>query len=259
LNLVKTALTYVAIFSVGAVTSVSCFEPDFGNPSFRCNPAADAECPSGETCCSDDPATVGGKKPNYFAKDGAGNPLLNDEYGQPIFSGNNNPLSFSGMCVKVGGFTSPFTNGCPTPCNPTWDAATQLEICGNPQMSVCCQAQELDPVRDCVLDGSTWRAVTGKDIGPAEAGGLTSWGGAHASNQDPDGKSCEVFASGTGTFSMDAYNDCVSQLTVANQRGFCYNPSECPCVEDVCDMKNATYTPKCTAAPPAATTVPTTM
>lgn len=246
LNLVKTALTYVAIFSVGAVTSVSCFEPDFGNPSFRCSPATDAECPSEETCCSDDPATAGGKKPNYF-QSGA----LNDTYGQPIFSGNNNPLSMSGMCVKVGGFTSPFTNGCPVPCNPTWDMALQTEICGT--TSKCCQMQELDPVKDCVLDGTTWRAVNGGDIGT-----LTMWGAGHATNQDPDGLNCEVFASGTGTFSEAAYNDCVKQLTVANQRGFCYDPAQCPCIEDVCDMKNATYTPKCTAAPPA-TTAPTTM
>lgn len=253
MNLVKTALTYVAIFSVGAVTSVSCFKPDFGNPSFRCSPATDAECPDGETCCSDDPATAGGKKPNYFQ---AG--ALNGTYGQPIFSGNNNPLSTSGMCVEVGGFTSPFTNGCPVPCNPTWDEATKTEICGNPAMSKCCQMEELDPMRDCVVDSGTglWRAVTGKDI-PT----LTTWGGSHATNQDPDGANCTVFASGTGTYDMAAYNDCVAQLTVANQRGFCYNPVDCPCIEDVCAMKNPTWVPTCTAAtpPPAATTVPTTM
>ena len=53
LNLVKTALTYVAVFSAGAVTSVSCFEPDLENPSFRCSPKAaainpDDACPQAE-------------------------------------------------------------------------------------------------------------------------------------------------------------------------------------------------------------------
>ncbi|MFY0537879.1 hypothetical protein [Nannocystis pusilla] len=69
MNLLKTALTYAVLFSVGAVTSVACFEPELDIPSFRCNPAqasaqGDNGCPGDETCCSDDPAAVGGKIPN---------------------------------------------------------------------------------------------------------------------------------------------------------------------------------------------------
>ena len=248
MNLVKTALTYVAIFSVGAVTSVSCFEPEFGNPSFRCSPlaltkpGADPVCPEEETCCSDDPATTDGLLPNYFQ-----NGQVNTKYGVPIFSGANNSLSSSGMCVTTGGFQSPFANGCPVPCNPTWDAGKRDAICG--VGSLCCQMQELDPIKDCVLDPMTmkWRAVKGTDIGAKK---LTTWGTAHTTNQDPAGKSCELFASGGtgGTPDSAALTDCFNQLTVANQRGFCYKT--CPCIEDVCDMKNDTFTPKCGGAVP---------
>lgn len=252
MHLLKTALSYVAIFCVGAVTSVSCFEPEFGNPSFRCSPADDAECPDGQKCCSDDPSTTEGKKPNFFMP-----MVLNDEYGTPIFSGNNNPLSTSGMCVKTGGFTSPFSNGCPVPCDPTWDASTSAEICGT--TSKCCQMQELDATKDCILDGTTWRAVTGADIGKNFNGVDETWGPLHASNQDPVGANCMLFASGGGggPLNQTAFDDCLDQLTVADQRGFCYDPNKCPCVEDVCAMKNAGYVLKCAAAP--GTTMPATM
>ena len=243
MNLVKTALTYVAIFSVGAVTSVSCFEPEFGNPSFRCNPSKPS-CPDEEVCCSDDPAATQGRLPNYF-KPG----VTDATYGVPIFSGDNNPLSSSGMCVAVGDFQSPFpSTGCPVPCNPTWTAGKRDAICG--AGSLCCQMQELDAAKDCVLDPGTnkWRPVTGADIGK-----LTTWGPAHSTNQDPQGANCLVFAAGGGAGppNEEAKQDCYAQLTVANQRGFCYKA--CPCVEDVCDQKNPGYVPKCGAAVPAPT------
>ncbi len=244
MNLVKTALTYVAIFSAGALTSVSCFEAEFGNPSFRCNPAYSPDCPDGETCCSDDPATTGGRLPNYF------NGKNDDKFGIPIFSGANNPLSSSGMCVATDGIVSPFTTGCPVPCNPTWDIGRRDAICMGSQ---CCQMQELDPIKDCVLDPTTkkWRAVTGNDIGPPPK--LTDWGPKHTTNQDPDGKKCIIFASGGGTMMLDtaARADCFKQLTVANQRGFCYE--KCPCIEDVCDQKNPGFVPKCGGAVPGQT------
>jgi hypothetical protein len=249
LNLVKTALTYVAIFSVGAVTSVSCFEPQFGNPSFRCSPSAAAGgaevCPEGEACCSDDPSATGGRLPNYF------NGKSDEKYGPPIFSSNNNPLSTSGMCVATGGFQSPFANGCPVPCNPTWSDADTAQICGTG--SFCCQMQELDPNKDCIVDPETmkWRAVRGSDIGKKYNDGriVTSWGDLHSTNQDPDGANCKIFSAG----SADAFNDCIAQLTVADQRGFCYG--SCPCIDDVCDMKNPGWVSSCT--PGAATTAPT--
>lgn len=255
MHLLKTALSYVAIFCVGAVTSVSCFEPEFGNPSFRCSPSGlpkdEADCPDDQKCCSDDPASTGGKIPNYFKPT-----TVDATYGTPLFSGNNNPLSTSGMCVKTGGFPSPFPSGCPIPCDPTWDVKVQTEICGDPAMSKCCQMQELDPNKDCVLDNNVWRAVTGADIGTEFSGVRETWGPLHSTNQDPDGLGCMAFAAGGGTFSEAALNDCLDQLTVANRRGFCYAPTECPCIEDVCALKNGAA-PKCGAA--AGTTMPTTM
>ncbi len=243
MHLVKTALTYVAIFCVGAVTSVSCFKAEFDNPSFRCNPskATADSCPEAEVCCSDDPATTQGRLPNYF------NGKNDAKYGVPIFSGANNPLSSSGMCVEVGGFTSPFadTTGCPVPCNPKWSQGDREAICG--VGSLCCQMQELDPVKDCVLDpkDNKWRAVTGADI-PA----LSTWGDKHTSNQDPQGTGCDLFASGGGVMAIDpaTQKDCYLQLSVADRRGFCYK--SCPCIEDVCAMKNPGYLPKCTGVVP---------
>ncbi|MBL8974659.1 MAG: hypothetical protein JNK56_28955 [Myxococcales bacterium] len=237
MHLVKTALTYVAIFCVGAVTSVSCFVPEFENPSFRCNPSKAATsdvCPDAEVCCSDDPATTKGRLPNYF------NGKNDAKYGVPIFSGANNPLSSSGMCVEVGGFTSPFTTGCPVPCNPKWTQPERDAICG--VGSLCCQMQELDPAKDCVLDpiDNKWRAATGADIPK-----LTTWGDKQTTNQDPQGDGCTLFASNGGATAVDmaAQTDCFAQLTVADQRGFCYKT--CPCIEDVCAMKNPGYVSPC--------------
>jgi hypothetical protein len=243
LNLVKTALTYVVVFSVGAVTSVSCFEPDLENPSFRCSPAAavidpDA-CPGDEVCCSDDAATTQGRLPNYNQPPGT----QNAKYGIPIFSGDNNSLSVSGMCVKTGFDTPLVTTGCPVPCNPTWAPGDIAVICGGGV--ACCQVQELDPLKDCVLDPDTnlWRAVSGTDIGTP----VTGWGPVHATNQDPQGKNCEVFAAGgTGVINEASLADCYDQLSVANQRGFCFKA--CPCIEDVCAQKNPGFVPRCGGA-----------
>jgi hypothetical protein len=140
-----------------------------------CKPVA-ASCPADYVCCSDDPATTLGRLPNYF------NGQIDGTYGVPIFSGANNALSYSGQCVDVGGFPSPFATGCPVPCNPTWAPAQVAEFCG-PE-ATCCPFRALDPIKDCVLDSNTnlWRAVRGSDI-PM----LTTWGDKHTTNQDPQG------------------------------------------------------------------------
>lgn len=239
MNLVKTALTYVAVFSVGAVTSVSCFEPDLENPSFRCSPknaVTDPDaCPTDEVCCSDDPATTEGRLPNYNVPG-----TVNTKYGVPIFSGDNNSLSESGMCVKTGFATPLVATGCPVPCNPTWTAGEIADVC---QGAFCCQVQELDPVLDCVMDPVTKkiRAVTGTDIGTP----VTTWGAKHATNQDPNGTQCAIFASGGGGGAPNKaiLDDCYDQLSVANQRGFCN--AGCPCVEDRCELLNPDAVPKC--------------
>jgi hypothetical protein len=107
--------------------------------------------------------------------------------------------------------------------------------------------QELDPAKDCVMDSGTglWRAVTGADIPK-----LSTWGDKHTTNQDPQGTSCTLFATGGGTMPKDdaALADCYAQLTVADQRGFCYK--SCPCIEDVCAMKNPGYVSPCLGQQP---------
>ncbi len=197
-----------------------------------CKPVA-ASCPADYVCCSDDPATTLGRLPNYF------NGQIDGTYGVPIFSGANNALSYSGQCVDVGGFPSPFTTGCPVPCNPTWAPAQVAEFCG-PE-ATCCPFRALDPIKDCVLDSNTnlWRAVRGSDI-PM----LTTWGDKHTTNQDPQGTSCTLFASGGGgPVDAAALADCYAQLNVADQRGFC--SATCPCYEDLCDQKNPGWVPRC--------------
>lgn len=204
------------------------------NPSGFCSPvvAAPAACPQNYQCCSDDPATTLGRVPNYFTG------KVDDKYGAPIFSGSNNALSYSGQCVDNGGNPSPLANGCPVPCNPTWSEALRDEICG--VGSACCAFQTVDPVKDCVLDPDTgrWRSARGSDIPK-----LTIWGDMHTTNQDPQGKSCELFATSNGTTDVEALMDCYRQLTVADQRGFCY--VGCDCTEDLCDMKNPDWKPRC--------------
>lgn len=219
-------------------TSSSGDPTEHDNPDGPCNPTnKDADCGFGYICCSDDPATTQGRVPNYFTQ------TVDDKYGTPIFSAENNELSYSGQCVKTGGFDSPFASGCAVPCNPTWEAARVAEICGT--VAVCCSFTELDPAKDCVIDPDTgmWRAVRGTDIGP-----LSKWGAQHTTNQDPTGASCTLFASGGvpgETPDKVVLDDCYDQLSVADQRGFCYAPSACPCREDLCDMKNPGWIPRC--------------
>src|SRR5690606_34666254 len=70
LRFIRSALLHAAIFAVGAVTSVACFNKqldyDSGFPPFRCSPAEGAdECPDDYACCSDDPAAQMGLLPAY--------------------------------------------------------------------------------------------------------------------------------------------------------------------------------------------------
>ena len=206
---------------------------ELDNPAGFCAPInVPEDCLAGYLCCSDDPATTQGRLPNYFTG------KIDDRYGQPIFSGANNSLSYSGQCVDVGDFASPFDNGCPVPCNPTWNVMQRDSICG--PGTQCCPFQQLDPIKDCVIDENTklWRAVRGADI-PA----LSKWGPQHTTNQDPVGSSCMQFASSGGAVDKDVLSDCFYQLNVADQRGFCYQT--CPCYEDLCAMKNPGWTPRC--------------
>jgi len=196
----------------------------------RCAPVdGDVDCVEGQVCCSDDPAVLGGRMPNYASG------VDNDVFGPPLFSADYNELSHSGVCMVP--YQWPWVtllDGCPLPCNPTWAEDRLNAFCG-PDYA-CCSFAVVDPAKDCVIDPDTqrWRAVTGADI-PA----LTSWGDAHATNQDPDLAGCMQHASGDD----GVLADCLRQLSVADQRGFCLEA--CPCVEDLCDAKNPGWTPRC--------------
>ncbi len=220
--------------TTGTTTATSPTTGELDNPAGFCRPQAQdpAACPADYICCSDDPATTQGRLPNYF------NQPLDEQFGVPIFSAMNNVLSYSGQCVDVGEFLSPLANGCPVPCNPTWSASQRTSICG--AGTACCPFQLVDPDKDCVIDPDTarWRSVRGTDI-PT----LSNWGAAHTTNQDPDGKSCALFATAGTDPDPVVLADCFDQLTVADQRGFCY--ASCPCQEDLCDMKNPDWVPRC--------------
>ncbi|MEM6993365.1 MAG: hypothetical protein AAF721_22825 [Myxococcota bacterium] len=181
-----------------------------GFPVTACNPRLSSA--GSHKCCSDDPAAAGGALPNYESKNISG--------GTPLFSGINNDLGVSGLCVRTAdipagsGLQEAAALDCPIPCNPTWDATGIGAVCGASR--VCCQTRELQAL-DCVQpEGEeAYRPVTGADI-PA----LTDWApGAHATHQDPGGVSCAALAGGDMT--SPVFTDCIAQLSVANQRGFC--------------------------------------
>ena len=216
--------------------------PDELGPSgfpMRCNPRTQSGG-GAYTCCSDDPAAVGGALPAYDGKGVEGD--------TPIFSGDNNDLSTWGVCVKTAdipagsGLQEAAAANCPVPCNPTWDAASIETVCGPSR--VCCQTQELQ-ASDCVQDIVTgqWRAVTGLDIGATNPDGsiVTDWTVAsHATHQDPGGLGCIEI---TGDNFGPAFQDCVLQLSVADQRGFCMalGPGQ------TCPLAQPTYVDACEA------------
>ncbi|MEM7152256.1 MAG: hypothetical protein AAF799_05405 [Myxococcota bacterium] len=200
-----------------------------------CNPRRDSGI-NGYRCCSDDPAAANGGLPDYASLALADGQL-------PYFSGANNDLSTSGQCIRVTDIVGPGLQeaealDCPTPCNPTWDAASVETVCGPARQ--CCQTRELDP-RDCVLDPDTglFRPVTGHDV---EA--LTSWSPAnHLTHQDPNGIVCLQHANGDNA--DPAFLDCVRTLSVADQRGFCMAlgpgalcPAAAPSYVDACEALN---------------------
>ncbi|WP_146158577.1 hypothetical protein [Enhygromyxa salina] len=211
-------------------------------------------------CCSDDPAALllsnlgATVTPDYQGRGGDGTPL---------FSGGNNPLSKSGMCVKVGSVPPALAladinaQGCPVPCNPNWGSGDLADVCG--AGTICCQTTELEP-EDCVLDldmgdNGCYRPVTGTDImGTGSSTNLTNWGGTkHKTHQDPSGTNCEVFVQGlppsvlssNNISSADVLRACYHRLTVADQRGFClgggpgvFCPLAQPNYRDACEQLN---------------------
>lgn len=167
-------------------------------------------------CCSDDPAAVGGGLPAYEG--------LNPGGQTPYFSGRNNAVGTSGACVRVDdtidGLLEPEAEGCPVPCNPTWDPESIELICGTEQ--VCCQTRAVGR-KDCIRDEiqQRHRPIDGTDIGHGHP-----WRpGDHDTHQDPNGDGCLGLAGGDTR--APQFRDCVRQLSVANQRGFCTQPGNC--------------------------------
>jgi len=240
-KMLRFVLVNGAAIGLGATVATSCIGVDYPLVSFRCNPQQDDNCPETHFCCSDDPAAVGGALPNYSGKGIAGADT-------PYFSGDNNGLGTSGMCVRVDdiagqGLIEFAAANCPIPCNPSWDEGQIDEVCG--QARVCCQTVELEP-EDCVIDSSTnmFRPVNGDDIGVS-----TMWRPAdHATHQDPNGSSCLALAGGNASSAV--FQDCVRQLSVADQRGFCMAlsagqscPTDQPTFIDACTQLNGGAAP----------------
>ena len=201
-----------------------------GFPVAHCSPRSSG---AGDyRCCSDDPTTMGGGPPAY-----AGHNIPNGE--TPLFSGPSNDLGTSGMCVRTSAIPSGSglldPDGCPIPCNPTWDQEETDAVCSPGR--TCCQTRVLDP-NDCILVDGLWRPVTGADI----LTGRSTWTpSSHATHQDPGGSGCDGIAGGD----MDVFLACVETLTVADQRGYCMAllpdqvcPADAPGYLDACDQIN---------------------
>jgi hypothetical protein len=179
---------------------------------YACDPSRGKDaCHEAHFCCSDDPAARGGALPDYANReiDGA----------EPLFSGLNNAVGRTGMCVRVedipagAGLVDPGAESCPIPCNPTWTDEEVWEVCG--EGASCCQTVELAE-SDCVLDEQTgcYRPARGDDI--VERG--DPWDkSAHDTHQDPGLNGCADLAA-DGSVEPE---DCYRQLTVADQRGYC--------------------------------------
>lgn len=207
-------------------------EDALGLWSAWCSPRQSGQ--SSYTCCSDDPATLMGELPGYQGASG----------GTPIFSDGNNALSTSGLCVQVedipagSGLSSAAALGCPIPCNPTWSANDVEAVCGEARS--CCQTRAIEP-EDCMLDGDVWRPATGEDV----FANRSNWApDRHATHQDPSGVGCGQ-AVGNSDVNSQEFQDCVAQLSVANQRGFCLAlsagqvcPHEAPGYLDACEQIN---------------------
>ncbi|HWB76088.1 MAG TPA: hypothetical protein VG755_14060 [Nannocystaceae bacterium] len=215
-----------------------------GFPIAACNPRTSGEA-NGYRCCSTDPATADGALPAYELKGITGS--------APLYADAANGAGTWGVCINStnipagSGLLSDAAANCPIPCNPTWSDQDVDAVCGSGR--VCCQTHEVRE-KDCVQDDGVWRPVTGNDIGNPNIVPATNWNSvAHDTHQDPNGTVC--LAAAGGDASSELFVDCIRQLDVANQRGFCLSlqPGQvCPGdrdlppsgagYRDVCDMMN---------------------
>lgn len=246
-SVIRFAVLYGVALGLGVTVASSCVGVNYPTVAFRCNPRQTDNCPDSHYCCSDDPAAEEDGLPNYLDK-GVTNGTT------PYFSGPNNAVGTSGMCVNRddippgSGLLEAAAANCPIPCNPTWTDKEIAVICGVKR--VCCQTTALESA-DCVNDNGTFRPVTGRDIGS-----LTNWdGNAHATHQDAAGIGCTGLAIGAGAMpdsvtDHPVFRDCIAQLSVADQRGFCMAlgsgqacPTEQPEFIDACALRNSGAAP----------------
>jgi hypothetical protein len=254
----KSAFLYAGAFATAATFATAC-DPSYGITAFRCDPSNPA-CPSKYgsgtyLCCSDDPASL-----DLDALDNLGAlPSYGGGTGIPLYSSINNNASSSGFCIDTGQVPLDAAVGepgpgqsCPKPCNPTWAAGDITAVCG-PGTS-CCASVEIQDL-DCGFDpslgsGGCWRPVTGGDIMGLGGIDASDWSASdHATHQDPGGGGCEAFVaanaaaiSASGATAGEVQIACFRRLTVANQRGFCQGPMDCPLANpaylDACEQKN---------------------
>lgn len=250
----KTAILYSSAFVTAGLFATAC-DPSYGVTTFRCDPS-NADCPSKYgsgtyVCCSDDPASV-----NLGDLDAEALPNYGGGNGTPLFAGKYNNLSSSGFCIDTGQVPADAAlaepgpgQGCPLPCNPTWSQADISAVCGSG--TSCCATVEIQEA-DCGLDPSLgdagcWRPVTGSDIQNLGGIEVSDWSTSdHATHQDPGGGGCEEFvaleAGAAGVEANDLRFACFRQLSVANQRGFCQGPMDCPLANpayrDACEQRN---------------------
>ena len=89
-------LRYIALYGaavgLGATVASSCINVNYPIVAFRCNPRQQDNCPETHFCCSDDPAAENGDLPAFMGKNISGS--------TPYFSGMNNSLGTSGLCVN---------------------------------------------------------------------------------------------------------------------------------------------------------------
>ncbi|KIG15716.1 hypothetical protein DB30_05286 [Enhygromyxa salina] len=253
----KTAFLYTSAFASAAVFATAC-DPSYGIRSFRCDPSA-GDCPTKYgvgtyVCCSDDPAAI-----DLSDVDAVALPSYGGGPGIPLYASANNNNGTSGFCIDTSSVPPAAGimevgpgQGCPLPCNPTWEKADITAVCGT--ATSCCATVELQE-SDCGLDMSLgangcWRPVTGGDIQGLKGIDVSDWSASdHATHQDPGGGGCEAFVaaqagaiSAAGLSTNDALFACFRKLSVANQRGFCQGAMDCPLANpahrDACEQKN---------------------
>jgi hypothetical protein len=255
-RLLNLLLLHGVAFGAAVALSTGCPIPDYPATAFRCSPGGESPCPEGYICCSDDPAAIDlddinmAVLPEYQGRGGTG---------VPLFSGGNNSLSITGMCIAAGAvpiegaLADVGAQGCPVPCNPNWTGDQIEEVCGG--NTICCQTVELD-AKDCVLDmavgdNGCYRPVTGTDIDGLGGLDATQWKGTeHTTHQDPSGVNCKTFVGGVGAdvledkgiTAAELERACFRRLTVADARGYCLGKS--PSVQ-ACPLEQPTYRDAC--------------